>query len=245
MISQKLADQIYTIIDTELRNVRAPIPSNNKKQITEFLQEHINVLPQQLVKLLETLSERSFAMHMAFNKLFNAKNKPMPNTAEMESNEISFHEQVNIAETNFHDAVNKLSKTIELCQSYRIEVESDIVIIPELQLDAHDYSTEGVRDVPTQINVIDLHIQHLQQQKERLVNAEESPNALICYEYDTNSPSVIYVGDTISTKFGCGIVVTAVDKEKSRFSFVNDSNEIETLCSSRFSGVEKYTELDS
>ena len=177
MLSQKIADQIYTFIDTELRNVSAPIPDCHRTQITEFLREHTDVLPEQLFQLLETLGKKSFAMHMAFNKLFNEKNKTQPNVDDVEN-----------ALTQFNDSKNKLSKIIELCQHYRIEVESDIVIIPELQLDSHDYCETGIRDVPTQINVIDLHIELLQQQKERLVKAEENPNALICYEYDVNSP---------------------------------------------------------
>jgi hypothetical protein len=229
MLSQQIADQIYTFIDTELQNVSAPIPDCNRTEITEFLRKNIEILPEELFQLLETLGKKSFAIHMAFNKLFSAKNNPKPNDIDIEN-----------ATTLLNTAKNKLSRTIELCQAYKIDVEGSFVEIPELTLKSYSFSNESQRDVARQIEVIELHITRLKQQQERLLKAEESEDALICYEYDVNSPSAIYVGDTISTKFGCGIVVTAVDKEKSQFSYVNDHGETESLCSSRFSGVEKY-----
>ena len=115
--------------------------------------------------------------------------------------------------------------------------------LPPLHFNFSD-SNEGMRSVERQLELIDLHIAEkiktLNMEKHRLLNAEKSPKAIICYAFEMNSPTAIYVGDELITKFGDQGTVISVDKENNKFTILTDKKEEKSFTGCRLSYITEY-----
>jgi hypothetical protein len=226
--------RINQIILNEKDNLIAPIPNNNKTDIVIFLSQTKNdtPLPDKLYSLIKDVSELSLKYHMAFNKFYNEKNS--------QTDRFDNISNIQNAEKDFHTANNTLSQAITLVEEYKCEVEEPEEILPPLHFNFMD-SHEGSRSTEQQLKVIDLHINNLHLEKKRLSNALESDNAIICYAYKMNSPTALYIGDTVYTKYGDEGLVIAVDNDDDSFTMLTDKNEEKSFCGSRLSSIIKYS----